>query len=93
MNEERKDIALNLEGAKVGPVILRNGFKAQGEARLYVAVINGTIECDGGQFLNPDGIALNLEGVTSNAILLRNNFPAEGKASLDYSVTRVRSSI
>jgi hypothetical protein len=70
------DIALDLEGARIGSVFMRNGFKADGQVNVYSAAISGTLDCDGGQFINPRGVALNLEGVTSGAILLSNNFTA-----------------
>ena len=52
-------IALDLSHAKVGSVLLRNGFRAEGEVTLLNAVIDGSLECSGGRFSNPDGFAIN----------------------------------
>jgi hypothetical protein len=52
------EIALNLENAKTGPIYLnrpnelKTGFIAKGEVRLRGATIDGTLDCNGGQFFN-----------------------------------------
>ena len=80
------DIALDLEGAKIGSVFMRDGFEADGKVNVYSAVISGTLDCEGGQFINPRGIALNLQGATSGAVLLSNNFTADGQVTLAYAI-------
>lgn len=63
-------IALNGDAIRVGGAVLfREHFTAQGTVRLFNAQIDGNLECDGGQFINPpqvdekrSGIALNIEG-------------------------------
>jgi len=94
--------ALNLEGTHTGPimadglkvtgsVLLRNGFKAEGEIRLLIATIGGNLDCSGnpesgikgGQFINPEGCALNADGLTVKAtVFLNNGFKAEGEVRL-----------
>jgi hypothetical protein len=76
------DQALNLEDARTGAILLRNGFRAEGGVRLSGATIAGNLECDNGEFINPPGQALNLEGARTGAVLLRNGFRAEGEVYL-----------
>jgi len=53
-------VALSAEGAKIGgAVLLRNGFDATGEVRLFGASIGGNLDCERGNFTNGNGIALN----------------------------------
>jgi sRNA-binding regulator protein Hfq len=80
-------IALDLEGAKIGSVFMRNGFEADGEVELYSTVINGTLDCAGGYFHNPSAVALDLEGVTSGQVLLWKNFVADGEVRLAYAIS------
>jgi hypothetical protein len=82
-----RQIALDLEGAKIGSVFMRDGFEADGQVKLYSTVINGSLECDRGQFHNPGAIALNLEAATTTGeVLLWNNFAADGEVRLYSAV-------
>jgi hypothetical protein len=63
-------------------VLLRSGFKSEGEVWLRAATIGGNLECDDSQFLNRDGWALLAEGTKiGSSVLLRNGFRAEGAIS------------
>lgn len=60
-----------------GPVLLRNGFSAEGEVRLFGAKIGGNLECDNGSFKNANGMALTAERANvGGSVLLRNVFNA-----------------
>jgi hypothetical protein len=67
------------DGLKVeNDVFLHQGFKAEGEVRLAGASVGGTLGCDGGQSVNPNGDALNFDGARiKNGVFLR-GFRAEG---------------
>jgi hypothetical protein len=67
-------------------VALVDGFRATGRVWLRNASINGTLNCDNGNFINPGEIALNLEGAKTGAVLLRNGFRAEGQVNLSSAV-------
>jgi hypothetical protein len=79
-------IALNAEGAKTGPVLLRYGFKAEGTVLLHGAKIAGNLECDKGTFLSDneaqsmgtkyaiDGDDIDVDG----GVYLRSGFRAAG---------------
>lgn len=63
--------------------IQAEGFKAEGEVKLIGANIGGTLECGGGQFINPGGPALRARGImVGGRILLHHGFKAEGMVSL-----------
>jgi len=86
--------ALGVGGATVGGTVsLRKtsqgeGFRAEGEVGLYGAKIGGSLACEGGLFLNPDGRALNAGGVTvGGSVFLRKtsqgeSFQARGEVGL-----------
>ena len=51
-----------------GSVYLRGGFVANDEVRLLGANIGGTLDCGGGNFINPEGgIALNADNITTGS--------------------------
>ena len=72
------------DGLKVrGPMFLRNGFKAEGEVRLLGATIGGNLDCEKGEFINPDGYALSTDRVkVAGSVYLRNGFKADGEVRL-----------
>jgi hypothetical protein len=83
--------ALIADGAKVaGNVLLRNGFAAEGEVRLYATRIGGDLDCTGGEFQNPaaadiagSGMALSFHGAKVDGdVLLSDGFAAEGQVRL-----------
>jgi hypothetical protein len=66
-----------------GTVFLRNGFKAEGEVRLLGATIGRSLDCEGGQLLNPNGKALSADGARiEGSALLRNGFKAQSRVDL-----------
>jgi hypothetical protein len=65
-----------------GSLLLRDGFKAEGEVRLVGATIGGNLECDGAQFLNSKGRAFNANGVEIKGDAFFNGFKAEGEVTL-----------
>jgi len=88
---ETSGMALHVEAAKVtGAILLRFGFTAEGQVRIYGCEIGGNLECDDGKFKNPalpdikeSGIALLAEGVkVTGSVLLRRGFAAEGQVRL-----------
>jgi hypothetical protein len=81
-------MALNAEGAKVGgAVLLRDGFVAEGQVRLYCAEIGGNLACNGGTFQEPaeagiaaSGRALDADGArVAGSVLLHKGFAGLGK--------------
>lgn len=86
--------AVNLRGTHTGPitadglnvdgnVFLRGGFRAEGELRLLGATIEGSLECDGGQFINPDAKALSADRLkVGGSVFLIDKFRAEGEVRL-----------
>jgi hypothetical protein len=87
--------ALDLENAKTGAIYIgsddllspfanntgEHPFKAEGTVNLRNAQI-GTLRCDLGKFINPDGIALNLENAKTGPIYMRYGFEAQGEVRL-----------
>jgi sRNA-binding regulator protein Hfq len=75
-----------LDGGRVrirGAVLLRDGFKADGEINLRGATIGGTLECDGAQFSNANGTAFSADGAKiDGSVFLRKGFKAEGAVNL-----------
>jgi hypothetical protein len=55
INPGVRGIALNLENAKTGTVLLSNGFEAEGEVRFTLATIGGDLICTGGHFIGNSG--------------------------------------
>ena len=86
--------ALHLEATYTGPiqadevrvegsVLLRNGFKAEGEVRLNSATIAVNLECDKSHFVNAGKVALQADSMrVGGHIFLRNGFSAEGEVRL-----------
>ncbi|MGF1488660.1 MAG: hypothetical protein ACFBSE_16370 [Prochloraceae cyanobacterium] len=82
-----ENTAINLQNCKInGPVSLQTilteyKFKANGEVSLLGSSI-GSLECDGGEFNNPENTALNAEDTQINgSVLLREGFKANGEVS------------
>ncbi len=103
---QKNNPALNAFNITVkGSVLLNNGFRAQGEVVLLDAQINGSLYCDGGNFINPEsknvedsGKALTLSRsyISSNVYLtsnghLKREFRAEGNVRL--TGTRIAGSL
>ncbi len=58
-------------------------FKAYGEVSLVGATIGGNLECNNGQFINPDGFAIIADSVhVKGNVYLNNGFRADGEVSL-----------
>src|SRR6266480_988746 len=76
--------SLNAHRAKIrGGVMLRNGFKAEGEVRLVGATIDGDLDCNGAQFSNPNGIALFVDAAKiDGSIFLPGGFKAAGQVGV-----------
>lgn len=82
-------VALNASGIAVnGSVFLRNRFRAEGEVSLLNAQIGGSLDCNGGLFLNPpqaggsgDALSVHL-GTIKGTVFLTNGFRAEGATRL-----------
>jgi hypothetical protein len=75
-----------IEGDRVhvqGGCLLRQGFVADGEARLLGARIGGNLECSRGTFRNVGGMALILDGaVVDGGVYFRDEFKSEGEVRL-----------
>jgi hypothetical protein len=83
-------LAIDFEAAKIaGSVLLRDGFTAEGQVRLYRAAIGGSLICDGGKVINPaasseaSGIALDAEGADiAGSVFFRAGFSSEGQVRM-----------
>lgn len=65
------------------PENVKREFYAGQEVQLSGAHIGGDLNCEGGEFHNPDGNALAADGLkTGGDVLLNNGFFAEGEAQL-----------
>jgi len=75
---------LAADGMRVrGSLNLRDGFRADGEVSLVRADIGGSLYCDDGKFVKPDGYALNAERAkVAGSVFLRNGFSARGEVRL-----------
>jgi len=61
-------------------VLLRNGFKANGEVRLPGAQIGGNLDCSAGSFMNEGDTAINAEGVNvKGSVFLCKGWDPQGK--------------
>jgi len=82
------ELALSLQYAEVkGNVFLDRGFEAFGCVDLFGAVINGMLDCEGGQFLNRlqdgKGRAIMAESAhVRGAVVFSRGFRAEGEVQL-----------
>jgi hypothetical protein len=80
--------SIKADGAKVGGITLRNGFRAEQQVRLQRARIRLDLDCGGGTFINPARIdaeeaALSADGATfGGGIFLNRGFHAEGGVRL-----------
>lgn len=89
-------VALNANGLRVGGDVFlcegfwgkgqevqAKGFRAKGEVKLVGAEIKGSLECRGGDFVNPNGPAFQGKGIrVDGSILLHDGFRAEGSVNL-----------
>jgi hypothetical protein len=74
-----KEIAINLEDAKTGPIYLSNGFVATGEVRLSGATIDGSLDCNGGKFFNFGANALDANSAKiDGSVFLGKGFITDG---------------
>lgn len=80
----RDGIALDAHSCKVkGSVILTGKFTANGLTNLAYTEIGQQLLCDGGRFINPEGLAILAEGANvGGAVFLRNRFSAEGEVRI-----------
>jgi hypothetical protein len=70
-------------------VILTDGSHSEGEVWLRGAVVGGSVDCHGSEFINRDAIALILEDANiGNSILFTKPFEAEGLVKLDGAVVK-----
>jgi hypothetical protein len=77
-------VALSADGLRVtGDLLLRDGFRADGTARLAGATIAGNLDC-AGAFLNaPGSIVLSGQGIkVSGSVFLNDGFEARGTLQL-----------
>ncbi|MFC1604301.1 hypothetical protein ACFL5F_04660 [Planctomycetota bacterium] len=75
--------SINADGLKSRSVLLRKGFKANGEVRLLGAIIDGNLACDESQFINPNGHALNGDGLkVMGSVFMRYGCNVEGGVRL-----------
>jgi len=77
----KKNKALIVQNSRIeGSVFLDKGFKATGEVNLSGTNIGGVLDCQGGEFHNPQGAALKAQGVKINqAVLLCSGFHSTGE--------------
>lgn len=89
-------VALNANGLRVrgdvflcegfwgkGQAVQAAGFRAEGEVKFVGAKIGGSLECRGGEFLNPNGPALQGKGIrVDGCILLHDGFKSVGSVNL-----------
>jgi hypothetical protein len=85
---------LDFSGSQTGPiqadsiqaqydVLMQDGFKAKGEVCLLGANIGGDLDCNGGEFENPEGDALSCDCITTQgAVFLCDGFKAKGEVRL-----------
>ena len=74
--------ALYLMDAKTGSVYLRKyqeGFHAEGEVKLEEATIGGSLDCSGGQFINPAGAAIDAMRANIRGSVFLQNFESKGQ--------------
>ena len=65
-----------------GDLDLSDGFTAHGPVELSQARIGGELNCDGGNFHNPEGFALNAEAISVQHMFCRGAFTADGEVRL-----------
>jgi sRNA-binding regulator protein Hfq len=77
-------VGITADGLRVeGSVLLRNGFKAEGEVNLLGAEIGRDLECQKSEFINSKGKALNADRLkVKGAVFLSDGFRAEGEMDL-----------
>jgi hypothetical protein len=76
--------SLNADRAIINrSLILRRGFKAEGELNLRRIKIDGDLDCDGAHFSNERGVALSADTAKIGGnVFLRGGFKAEGELNL-----------
>ena len=86
--------ALDLHGSHVESIFadglnvdsdffLSSGFKTEGEVRLPGATVGGGLDCNGGEFINKEGIVLIADGAQiTGSVFLSDGFKAEGEVRL-----------
>jgi hypothetical protein len=79
----RHGTALDGQCLKVGRNISLHASEVHGEVCLFGATIGGTLDCEKGQFINPNGTAINADGIkVGGSVWLRHGFKAEGEVRL-----------
>jgi hypothetical protein len=74
-----KEIAIDLEDAKTGPIYLNNGFVAKGEVCLSGTTIDGSLDCNGGKFFNFGAKALDANSAKiDGSVFLGKGFVTDG---------------
>jgi len=76
--------SLSADRARIrGAVLLRDGFKAEGEVNLLGATIDGYLDCTSAQFSNATGFALNANGAkVEGGVFLRDGFKPDAEVNL-----------
>ena len=83
IDKREETIAFDAERVNVdGHVFLREHFNAEGQVRLLGATIGGQLDCENGQFINPEAPALFADRLKVGDVFLRNGFKAEGEVRL-----------
>ena len=59
-------------------LMLSDGFRANGEVRLIGATIGRALFCDGGEFINPNGIAVGADGIRVGGDIQTRNAKVKG---------------
>lgn len=65
-----------------GNMLLGSGFSAQKGVYMSQAHIGGSLDCDGGNFLDPDGVALDCDGIDVKGSIFLRKVVMQGKANL-----------
>jgi hypothetical protein len=69
-----------------GGVYLGKGFRAEGEVSLHGAKVGSSLDCSGGQFINPRGSAVDATAANiQDSVLLTSGFEAHGRVVLKDS--------
>lgn len=82
--------AINGQSLRIqGSVYLRAGFRAQGEVTLNGAELRGSLNCNGGTFVNRRRFALTADGIrVGQYVLLSDGFGAHGEVWLSGAEIR-----
>jgi hypothetical protein len=83
------DAALILDGVEVGgDILLRNGFRSNGEVRIIGATVGGDLGCTGARIENAGGDALSCHGLAVTEVFLNDGFRATGAVVLTGATIR-----